>query len=930
MMKMQKINFQNTSFLYNEHIQNNIPQMIDNFLTKLFPDPTEKKVKNYTKKIQEIHSYEDTFRSYSLEDVQKKTEEYKKKFQGLDFKKEDDSVKIRQLLDDICLEAFALVKHTCTLLNGKDFELENGTTLHWNMIPYDVQLVGGLAIHEWNISEMKTWEWKTLVATMPAYLNALTGNTVHIVTVNDYLAARDSQEMWVLFWALWLKTGVVHNNMPKDKKQEAYRCDIVYATNNELWFDYLRDNMVVKLEDKSQSELFFCIIDEVDSVLIDEARTPLIISMPDNEPTSKYEKFAKLAQKLESGKHYKIDEKQKNSTLTDEWIEEVEKMLWIENIYISDNYNDIHHIENAIKANSVYIKDKDYLVTEDQVVIIDEHTGRVLSGRRYSEWLHQAIEAKEWVKIQQESKTLASITFQNYFRMYWKLSGMTGTAKTEEEEFYKVYGLETLIIPTNKPIIRDDKPDLLFKNEKGKFEYLLQYIAQEHETGRPLLVWTVSVDKSEYISQSLTKIWIKHRVLNAKHHDREAEIVREAGQKWAVTIATNMAGRWTDIKLWEWVVELGGLAIIGTEKHETRRIDNQLRGRAGRQWDPGMTQFLISPNDDIMRIFGGDKLFWVFNSPVFASLPDNEPLTQSKMLTKRVTSVQKQVEWHNFDARKHVLEYDDVINKHRTIIYGKRNAILASENIHDDVQAMIWSQTLKFVAANFDEYGERQDFIQKLNHFLGKDVIDTTVENDDVSAIDSVELMQDYVADAVLEDLEKLRWEFPDPEQFYELERRIVLQSIDELWMTHIHSMTKLRESVAFEGYAQKNPLVVYKEKAYDKFGILMWEVEYKTTKAMFSITPQTRIVVEDPDLSEAEMQEMVQGIEWLINKQAQNNTDSNSVPKQAAANPLFNNPAQTWWAHPQATRVMPPWVKAKKTKAPSTWDDAPKTKIRV
>lgn len=901
--------------------------MIEQLIGKFFPDPTEKKVKKYEKFVSEIYQAEAKFANFTLEDVKKQTEKFQALFIGADFQNENDTHAIRTKLDNIKAEAFALVKHTCTLLNGTTFTLENGTTLEWNMVPYDVQLVGALAIHEGNISEMKTWEWKTLVATLPAYLNALTGNPIHIVTVNDYLAARDSEEMGILYKALGLTVWVVHNALSKEQKKEAYNCNIVYATNNELGFDYLRDNMVVKAADKVQSKLFFCIIDEVDSVLIDEARTPLIISMPDNEPTSKYGKFSVLAKKLKSGEHYKVDEKQKNSTLTDEGIEEVEKMLGIENIYISDNYNDIHHIENAIKASSVYVKDKDYLVVDGQVVIVDEHTGRVLSGRRYSEWLHQAIEAKEWVEIKQESKTLASITFQNYFRMYWKLSGMTGTAKTEEEEFYKVYGLETLIIPTNKPIIRDDRPDLLFKNEKGKFDYLIKYIKTEHETGRPLLVGTVSVDKSEYLSKRLTEAWVTHRVLNAKHHEQEAEIVTNAGQKWSVTIATNMAWRGTDIKLWEGVVELGGLGIIGTEKHETRRIDNQLRGRAGRQWDPWMTQFLISPNDDIMRIFGWDKLFGVFNSPVFASLPDDEPLTQSSMLTKRVTSVQKQVEWHNFDSRKHVLEYDDVINKHRHIIYGKRNAILASENIHEDIKSMIVSQTNWLVASSFADDMDIHAFIEKLHNFIGKKVIDETVENDDVEWIDSAEFLQEYVADRVLEDLEKLKSQFQDQEQFYELERRIVLQSIDELWMVHIHAMTELRSAVAFEWYAQKNPLVVYKEKAYEKFSILMGEVEYKTTKAMFSVTPKTRVVVEDPDLSEAEIETMVQGIEWLINKEA--NSQSIWTKTQASwGNPLFNAP-QWGQAKPQATRVMPPGVKQKKKKDSSGWNEE-KTKIRV
>ena len=900
--------------------------MIENILTKIFPDPTIKRVQKYGKQITKIHASEKDFWSYDLDAVKKKTAEWKLLFEWLNFENEEDSEKIKQILADISHEAFALVKHTCTLLNGKDYELDNGATFHWNMVPYDVQLVWALAIHDGNISEMKTGEWKTLVATMPAYLNALTGNTVHIVTVNDYLASRDAAEMGILYNALGLTVWVVKHDMEKQAKQKAYNSDIIYATNNELGFDYLRDNMVINLGDKTQSKLFFCIIDEVDSVLIDEARSPLIISAPDNEPTTKYVKFASLAKKLQSETHYKIDEKQKTSTLTDEWIEEVEKMLGVDNIYISENYSDIHHIENAIKASSVYIKDKDYLVQEWEVLIIDEHTWRVLSWRRYSEGLHQAIEAKEWVEIRQESKTLASITFQNYFRMYWKLSGMTWTAKTEEEEFYKVYGLETLIIPTNKPIIRDDRSDLLFKNEKWKFQYLLEYIKKEHETGRPLLVWTVSVDKSEFISQQLTTIWVKHRVLNAKHHEHEAEIVSEAGQKWAVTIATNMAGRGTDIKLWEWVIDLWGLAIIGTEKHETRRIDNQLRGRAGRQWDPGMTQFLISPNDDIMRIFGGDKLFGVFNSPVFASLPDNEPLTQSSMLTKRVTSVQKQVEGHNFDARKHVLEYDDVINKHRGIIYGKRNAILASENIHEDVKEMIENQVNIFVASHFEEEEENPEFLSQFNGFIWKDIL---LQDEKFESADSIMLMQDIAGEHALNNLATLRSEFPDEEQFYEIERRVVLQSIDELWMTHIHSMTKLRESVAFEWYAQKNPLVVYKEKAYDKFTILMWEMEYKTTKAMFSITPQTRIVVENPDLDDLEMDQVVEELAGMLEADKKQWSVTGWQTQSSWWNPLFNNPAAAAQNHPQAVRVMPPGVKVKKKK-PSWWDDGERTKIRV
>ena len=499
--------------------------MIESIIKKIFWDPSEKAVQKISAQIQEIRNIEEKLWNLSKEEIQKKTKEFQKKFENLNFLDENDSKKIIDTLDDIKLEAFAIVVIACKALNGKEFTLSDGKKMTWNMIPYDVQLIGWLAIHGWNIWEMKTGEWKTLVATLPAYLNALTGNPVHIVTVNDYLAHRDAEEMWILYNFLGLSVGVVSNGQDTTIKKKSYQSDIVYATNNELWFDYLRDNMVIHVDQKVQSALFFGIIDEVDSILIDEARTPLIISQPDSEPTSKYMKFATIAKKLKKGTHYKVDEKQKTALITEEGIHELEKILKVDNIYVSGNYNDIHHTENAIKAASVYHEDKDYLVRNGEVMIIDEHTGRVLAGRRYSEGLHQAIEAKHWVDIQPESKTLASITFQNYFRMYWKLAGMTGTAFTEREEFYKVYSLDTLVIPTNKPIAREDKPDLLFKNEKGKLEYTVNLIEELTKTGQPILVGTVSVDKSEYLSKKLQAKGIKHEVLNAKQHEREAEIV---------------------------------------------------------------------------------------------------------------------------------------------------------------------------------------------------------------------------------------------------------------------------------------------------------------------------------------------------------------------------------------------------------------------
>lgn len=840
--------------------------MLDQIIKAIFGDPDKKKIANYKKIVEAIHQKEQEFSHFTLDDVKNKTSELKKLFEGLDFKNTDDSKKIKSLLNEIKIEAFANHKTACKLLSGTEFELPSGKKIVWNMIPYDVQLIGWLAIHEGHIWEMKTGEWKTLVATLPAYLNALSGNSVHVVTVNDYLARRDSEEMGILYNALWLSVWVITHNQNPSEKFAQYHANIVYATNNEMGFDYLRDNMVISKDQKVMSELFFAIIDEVDSILIDEARTPLIISMPDNEPTSKYLQFALISKELSEGSDYKIDEKQKTATLSEAGITKIEKILGIDNIYVSERYNDLHHIENALKARAVYKKDRDYLVdSEGEVLIIDEHTGRVLSGRRYSDGLHQAIEAKEGVEIKRESKTLASITFQNFFRMYWKLAGMTWTAKTEEEEFYKVYALETLVIPTNKPIARIDAPDLLFKNEKWKFEYVVKLIKELHESGQPILVGTISVEKSEYLSEKLKAERIPHNVLNAKHHEREAEIVSLAGQKWAITIATNMAWRGTDIKLGEGVVELGWLIILGTEKHETRRIDNQLRWRAGRQGDPGKTQFLISPNDEIMRIFGGDKLFGVFNSPAFASLPDDEPLAQSGMLTSRVTSVQKQVEGHHFDSRKHVLEYDDVINKHREIIYAKRNKILDSENINEDVKTMIYNQVFQLVSSLMSQ-NSYDKIIKKVNEFLDGEFLDASFGIDEEN-----QNLAEEIAQKAVDAITSLKEKFSGEEEFFDFQRRVVLQSIDELWMNHIDGMSKLREAVAFEGYAQKNPLIVYKEKAFEKFKNLIWEIEYKVTKALFSVKQNIEI-----KQMEVQLQNLVENI------------DDDGTPKSQNTNPLF------------------------------------------
>ncbi len=870
--------------------------MIEKIIKAIFWDIDTKKIKKYTKEVQKIRELEKKYESMTLEDIQTRNNEMKAAFQWLDFTKKEDSKSIHDGLESIKHEAAALWISACKLLAWKTHTSSSGKEMSWDIVPYDVQIIGGLSIHDGSVAEMRTWEWKTLVATFPAYLNALTWNTVHIVTVNDYLASRDAEEMGILYNALGLSVWVITHSQPRELKKENYKSNIIYATNNELWFDYLRDNMASDIANKVMSQRFFAIIDEVDSILIDEARTPLIISQPDNEPTQKYMTFSAFAKKLEKWVDYKIDEKQKTSTLTEKGIKKVEQMLGVENIYVSDRYNDIHHIENALRASSVYLRDKDYIIRDDEVMIVDEHTGRVLPGRRYSDWLHQALEAKEGVKIQQESKTLASITFQNYFRTYWKLAGMTWTAKTEEEEFYKVYGLETLSVPTNKPIARDDKADLLFKNEKWKFEYVVKYIQELHATGQPILVWTVSVDKSEYLSAELQKVWVPHKVLNAKQHETEAETVAAAGQKWAVTIATNMAGRGTDIKLWEWVVDLGGLIILGTEKHETRRIDNQLRGRAWRQGDPGMTQFLISPNDDIMRIFWGDKLFGIFNSTMFASLPDNEPLAQSGMLTKKVTGVQKQVEWHNFDARKHVLEYDDVINKHREIIYKRRDAVLAAseENIEieKNISEMIYNRVNSLVLAEEtkqQDHVNKNHIVKKVHEFLGRPIIDDFLEIQDVTSITWDVQLADYIADRAVAELEVIKSEAPSEEAFYNLLKRIMLQTIDRLWMNHIDAMSKLREQVAFVWYAQKQPIMVYKEGAYKKFKDLVDEIEFRMVKSVFAITPNTQVQITRVD--DSKLQVSSTDIENMKMWDESSNTSPTQSTQQ---NPIFaQNPNQ-------------------------------------
>ena len=827
------------------------------FITKLFGDPSEKKLKIYKKDLEKIKEIEKKYRDEikTISEVQAKTHEFQSKFEGLDL--DEDIKEIKERLNGIKHEALALHRRACEIIHGQVFEFGE-EKIEWNMIPYDVQVLGALALNDGNIAEMRTGEGKTLVATLAAYLNALVGHPVHVVTVNDYLARRDAKEMSIIYNTLGLSVGVITHNQSFQDKKISYSANVVYATNNELGFDYLRDNMASDENNRVMKRKWFAIVDEVDSILVDEARTPLIISAPAAEATSQYVRFAAIARSLENEKEYKIDEKQKTATLTEDGIRKLEEILGVDNIYVSQHYNDIHHIENALKAAAVYKRDVDYLVRDEEILIIDEHTGRVLSGRRYSDGLHQAIEAKEGVTIQQESRTLASVTFQNYFRLYKKLSGMTGTAKTEEEEFYKIYSLEVITIPTNRPIARIDRGDLLFRSEKGKFDYIVRLIEALHEKGQPVLVGTVSVAKSEYLSSLLSAKNIPHEVLNAKQDAREADIVSNAGKYGAVTIATNMAGRGTDIKIDDRVrnldgevilegaagkqtYKLGGLFVIGTEKHETRRIDNQLRGRSGRQGDPGLSQFMISPDDDIMRIFGSNNMFRMIAN-LSGSHPENDPLIESKQLMRGIERVQRQVEGRNFDIRKHILEYDDVLNQHRLAIYARRNRILEGKDIHSDVVEMLENQIERVISLAYDGHSDiesdvAQNIVNAINDFAGAEIAKVS----DYLDAENLEDLKRKTKNLLGGQIEMLR-DTGSEEIFADFERRLTLAAIDELWMQHMDAMAHLREEVAFEGYAQKNPLVVYKERAYDSFVNMMSDIEYRVIKGLLTAKPQESI----------------------------------------------------------------------------------------
>ncbi|AEM78053.1 preprotein translocase subunit SecA [Thermoanaerobacter wiegelii] len=831
---------------------------------KIFGSYSEREVKRLEPIADKVLSYEDQMARLTDAELRAKTDEFKNR------------LKNGETLDDILPEAFAVVREAAwRTLKMKHFR---------------VQVIGGIVLHQGRIAEMKTGEGKTLVATLPAYLNALEGKGVHIVTVNDYLAKRDRDWMGKIYEFLGLSVGVILHDMGPEERKKAYAADITYGTNNEFGFDYLRDNMVIYKEDMVQRELNYAIVDEVDSILIDEARTPLIISGIGEKSTDMYKLADRFVRTLRKDEDYVVDEKAKAVSLTEKGVVKAEKFFGIKNLADIENMEISHHINQALKAHAIMKRDIDYVVKDGQVIIVDEFTGRLMFGRRYSEGLHQAIEAKEGVKVERESKTLATITFQNYFRMYKKLAGMTGTAQTEEQEFRAIYGLDVVVIPTNKPMIRIDHPDVIYKTEEAKFKAVVEDIVEHHKKGQPVLVGTISIEKSEKLSAMLKKRGIPHQVLNAKYHEKEAEIIAQAGRKGAVTIATNMAGRGTDILLGgnpefiakkkmleegyskeiineaagygpvsgeevkkareryfelleeakketekehDEVVKLGGLYIIGTERHEARRIDNQLRGRAGRQGDPGESRFYISLEDDLMRLFGSERVKNMMDS---LGIDDDQPI-EHKILTKQIEQAQKKVEGINFDTRKHVLQYDDVMNKQREIIYAQRRKVLEGENLKESILEMVKSiieRNVEIYTAG-SKYPEEWDIKGLLDHlydmFLEKDSVVIDV---DIDRLDK-EVLTDIIYEEAVRQYEKKEAEI-GPEQMREIERIVLLRVVDTKWMDHIDEMDQLRQGIGLRAYGQVDPLIEYKKIAFDMFEDLIQSIQEDTVKFLYHI----------------------------------------------------------------------------------------------
>ncbi|MBX4260718.1 preprotein translocase subunit SecA [Clostridium estertheticum] len=775
-------------------------------IKKLFGSYSDREIKRITSTVDKIEALDPMMTNLSDEELKAKTEEFKA------------SLSNGKTLEDILPEAFAVVREASwRVLKMKHFR---------------VQLIGGIILHQGRITEMKTGEGKTLVATLPSYLNALEGKGVHVITVNDYLAKRDKEEMGRIHEFLGLTVGVIIHDIDQTQRHAAYDADITYGTNNEFGFDYLRDNMVVYKEERVQRELNFVIVDEVDSILIDEARTPLIISGEGEKSTDFYKVADHFVKTLVKEEDYTIDEKASAVIMSDEGIDKAEKFFSLDNYADATNMNIQHHVVQALKANYIMRKDKDYMEKDGEIIIVDEFTGRLMEGRRYSDGLHQAIEAKEGVKIEKESKTLATITFQNYFRMYSKIAGMTGTALTEENEFREIYGLDVLVIPTNKPLARFDNADLVFKTVRGKYKAIIDEIVETHKINQPVLVGTVSIEKSELLSEMLKRKGVPHQVLNAKYHEKEAEIIAHAGSLGMVTIATNMAGRGTDIKLFDGVIEVGGLKIIGTERHESRRIDNQLRGRAGRQGDPGSTRFYISLEDDLMRIFGSDRLQGVVGK---LGLTDEDAI-ESKMVSGAIESAQKKVEGNNFDIRKNVVQYDDVMNQQREIIYKQRTEVLQGEDTKEQIQDMIKDIIFTTVDSHITDVEEELDEqIEKLisyfeEIFLPKDMV----------TVDELgKLTNEEIKEKLLEIAQRIytqRGEDFDDEQIREVERVILLRVVDSKWMDHIDDMEHLKQGIGLRAYKQQDPTQAYQMEGSDMFAEMIYNIKTETIKYLFHV----------------------------------------------------------------------------------------------
>ena len=802
-------------------------------LTKIFGTHSDRELKRITPLVDKVESYRDEMKALSDEELRGKTKEYKERLEK------------GETLDDLLPEAYATVREAASRVLGMEH--------------YRVQIIGGIILHQGRIAEMKTGEGKTLVSTLPAYLNALEGKGVYIVTVNDYLAKRDSEWMGKVHEFLGLTVGVVLNDMSNDERRDAYNCDITYITNNELGFDYLRDNMVIYKEQLVQRGLHYAIIDEVDSVLIDEARTPLIISGQSGKSTKLYEACDILAPQLTRGEDvpeyskmdaimgieqeetgdFIVNEKDKLVNLTQQGVEKVEKFFHIDNLADPENLEIQHNVILALRAHYLMFRDQDYVVKDDQVMIVDEFTGRIMPGRRYSDGLHQAIEAKEHVKVKRESKTLATITFQNFFNKFEKKAGMTGTALTEEKEFRDIYGMDVIEIPTNRPIARIDHQDAVYKTKKEKFKAVVEEVKEAHEKGQPVLVGTITIETSELISGMLKREGIPHTVLNAKFHEQEAEIVAQAGQHGAVTIATNMAGRGTDIKLDEDAREAGGLKIIGTERHESRRIDNQLRGRAGRQGDPGESQFFISLEDDLMRLFGSERLMSVFNA---LGVPEGEQI-QHKMLTSAIEKAQEKIEYNNYGIRKNLLEYDQVNNDQREIIYKERMSVLNGDSMRDAIFKMIQEQVEKSVDTCISNEIPREEWnLNELNEILLPVIPLEPVTEKNIEDIKDVKELKQHLKEQAVLLYEAKETEFPEIEQFRELERVVLLKVIDRKWMDHIDDMDQLRQGIGLQAYGQRDPLVEYKMAGFDMFDEMIAGIQEDTIRLLYHVQVEQKV----------------------------------------------------------------------------------------